>query len=253
MENTRLDTWIREQIDAFPGKASLLMTDLLNGEHYHSIDPEEPFPASSAIKVPLLIFVLELVRQDRLELDREIPLPPERAGEDSRVAEMGDSVYTLRELLYWMIAEDDDLAADLVLALVDTDEMEEYLSSTMGLKATDCRRPLRDSRTTAQDQERVWWAVYRGTVLDHDLRELALDILHRHRRSGLFLRYVPNPVGLSHMSGVEEGACCDSGIFEAFPAPFYLGIFTWDGPAGDGKEQEKFIGRLAREIYERYV
>ena len=36
MKRTELDAWLREQIEAFPGQVSLLMTDLVSGKHYHS-------------------------------------------------------------------------------------------------------------------------------------------------------------------------------------------------------------------------
>lgn len=33
--------------------------------------------------------------------------------------------------------------------------------------------------------------------------------------------------------------------------PFYLGIFTWDGPALDGEpQQNRLIGKLSRMVYD---
>ena len=65
MKKTELDAWLREQIDAFPGKVSLLMTDLINGKHYHSFDPDTQVVSASTIKVPILLYALEQVRQKR--------------------------------------------------------------------------------------------------------------------------------------------------------------------------------------------
>ena len=70
MKKTELDAWLREQIDAFPGKVSLLMTDLINGRHYHSFDADTQVVSASTIKVPILLYALEQVRQKRLSLEQ---------------------------------------------------------------------------------------------------------------------------------------------------------------------------------------
>ena len=52
------------------------------------------------------------------------------------------------------------------------------------------------------------------------------------------------PGGLDHLSH-------DAGIFLMKERPFYLGIFTWDGPALDGQpQQNQFIGKLSRMVYD---
>jgi len=41
------------------------------------------------------------------------------------------------------------------------------------------------------------------------------------------------------------------GIFLTDDRPYYLGIFTWDGPALDGQpQQNRLIGQLSRMIYD---
>ena len=111
----------------------------------------------------------------------------------------------------------------------------------------------KNNYTSAADQERIYWALYRGTILTHDLQEKALDMLRRQRCNDSFLRYIPQPVVVAHKTGGLDHVNHDAGIFELFSHPFYLGIFTWDGPALDGQpDQKRFIGKLAKQIYEIY-
>ena len=262
MKKTELDAWLREQIDAFSGKVSLLMTDLINGKHYHSFDPDTQVVSASTIKVPILLYALEQVRQKRLSLEQAVPVPAESILPDTEVFELGLPEYSLWELLYWMIVESDNTATNLVLDLLNWDEMNAYFKDTLGLKHTVCQRKMLDwdavaagknNYTSAADQERIYWALYRGTILTHDLQEKALDMLRRQRCNDSFLRYIPQPVVVAHKTGGLDHVNHDAGIFELFSHPFYLGIFTWDGPALDGQpDQKRFIGKLAKQIYEIY-
>ena len=263
MKKTELDAWLREQIEAFPGQVSLLMTDLVSGKHYHSFQADTRVVSASTIKVPILLYVLDLVRLKRLSLDQRVPVPPEVILPDTKVFELGLPDYSLWELLYWMIVESDNTATNLVLDLVDWEEMNTFFRNALGLTNTVCQRKMLDweavaagknNYTSAADQERIYWSLYRGLILDRPLQETALDMLRRQRSMDSFLRYIPQPVVVAHKTGGLDHVSHDAGIFEHFLHPFYLGIFTWDGPSLDGQpEQRRFIGRLARQIYELYA
>jgi len=68
------------------------------------------------------------------------------------------------------------------------------------------------------------------------------------------LRYLPYPVDFAHKTGELDGVTHDAGVFFQGSGGYYLGIFTWEGPSPDGDpEQKRYIGRLARAIYETYL
>ena len=43
----------------------------------------------------------------------------------------------------------------------------------------------------------------------------------------------------------------DAGVFFLKGRPYFLGVFTWDGPSLDGQpEQARLIGRVSRLVYD---
>ena len=64
-------------------------------------------------------------------------------------------------------------------------------------------------------------------------------------------RYIPDAVTVLHKPGGLDHLNHDAGILLTDDRPYYLGIFTWDGPALDGQpQQNRLIGQLSRMIYD---
>lgn len=262
MTPIELDAWLRGEIAAFPCKTSLLMTDLATGETLHALEPEARVVSASTIKVPILLCALEQVRRGERRLEEMLPVPPETILEDTEVFERGVAAYSLWELLYWMIVESDNTATNTVIDALGYDAINSYARDVLGLKDTLCRRKMldwaaieagRNNYTSAADQGRMYSLLFHGRILDEALRETALDMLRRQRSTDLFLRYIPENVTVAHKTGGLDYVCHDAGIFYVPHRPFYLGIFTWDGPSPEGdKGQKMFLGRLTKAIYDTY-
>lgn len=262
MTPIELDAWLRGEIAAFPCRTSLLMTDLATGETLHALEPEARVVSASTIKVPILLCALEQVRRGERRLEEMLPVPPETILEDTEVFERGVAAYSLWELLYWMIVESDNTATNTVIDALGYDAINSYAQEVLGLKDTLCRRKMldwaaieagRNNYTSAADQGRMYSLLFHGRILDEALRETALDMLRRQRSTDLFLRYIPENVTVAHKTGGLDYVCHDAGIFYVPRRPFYLGIFTWDGPSPEGdKGQKMFLGRLTKAIYDTY-
>ena len=262
MTPIELDAWLRGEIAAFPCRTSLLMTDIATGETIHALEPEARVVSASTIKVPILLCALEQVRRGERRLEEMLPVPPETILEDTEVFERGVAAYSLWELLYWMIVESDNTATNTVIDALGYDAINSYAQEVLGLKDTLCRRKMldwaaieagRNNYTSAADQGRMYSLLFHGRILDEALRETALDMLRRQRSTDLFLRYIPENVTVAHKTGGLDYVCHDAGIFYVPHRPFYLGIFTWDGPSPEGdKGQKMFLGRLTKAIYDTY-
>ena len=262
MTPIELDAWLRGEIAAFPCRTSLLMTDLATGEALHALEPEARVVSASTIKVPILLCALEQVRRGERRLEEMLPVPPETILEDTEVFERGVAAYSLWELLYWMIVESDNTATNTVIDALGYDAINSYAQEVLGLKDTLCRRKMldwaaieagRNNYTSAADQGRMYSLLFHGRILDEALRETAVDMLRRQRSTDLFLRYIPENVTVAHKTGGLDYVCHDAGIFYVPHRPFYLGIFTWDGPSPEGdKGQKMFLGRLTKAIYDTY-
>ena len=80
---------------------------------------------------------------------------------------------------------------------------------------------------------------------------MAFDFLGRSRSFDGLQRYIPDPVPVLHKPGGLDHLNHDAGIFLLEDNPYFLGIFTWDGPALDGQPQQlRLIGRLSRMVYD---
>ena len=109
----------------------------------------------------------------------------------------------------------------------------------------------RDNYTSPTELYRVFSMLYHGRILNGPLCSVALDFLTRCRFTDGLQRYIPDPVAVAHKPGGLDHLCHDAGIFLLKDRPYYLGIFTWDGPALDGEpQQNRLIGQLSRMIYD---
>ena len=262
MNPIELDAYLRAEIAAFPCKTSLLMTDLRTGETLHAVEPDTQCVSASTIKVPILLCALEEVRQGRRSLSDMLPLPAAEILPDTQVFELGQEAYSLWEYLYWMIVESDNTATNRMIETLGYDAINAYTAAILGLKHTECNRKMLDweaikagknNYTSAADQGKMYALLYRGEILDAELREAALDMLRRQRSMDSFLRYIPDAVTLAHKTGGLDYLDHDAGIFYLPKRDYYLGVFTWDGPSPEGDSRQKqLIGRLAKAVYDTY-
>lgn len=260
MTAQELDAVLKRETAAFPGQVSLLAAEVESGRVLWALEPDAQVVSASTIKVPVLLSALEEVRRGRLALGQTLDLPAEALLEDSEVFEDGPTRRSLWELLYWMIVESDNTATNRVLDLVGFETVNAYAREKLGLRHTVCQRKMldwaaiaagRNNYTSAADQFTLYRKLCRGELLDGPLTAVALDMLRRQRSMDCILRYLPYPVDFAHKTGGLDHVCHDAGVFFQPGGDWFLGIFTWDGPSLDGeKEQKRFLGRLAKAIYD---
>ena len=252
---------LKEEIDAFPAKTALYCVDLTSGRPIAALGENTRVVSASTIKLPMLCCALQDVMEGALSLEQFVPICPGDYCDDTEVFEPtyrqdGASVW---EMLYWMIVSSDNTATNAVLSLLTYAHVHDYCHA-MGLSQTSLQRKMLDFEAIAQgrnnytspaDLYRLFSALYRGEILNRPLRETALDFLSRCRHTDGLQRYIPDPVVVAHKPGGLDHLSHDAGIFLMKDRPFYLGIFTWDGPALDGQpQQNQFIGKLSRMIYD---
>ncbi|MEG2137817.1 MAG: serine hydrolase [Oscillospiraceae bacterium] len=250
------------EIDKFPAEVSVLLTDLTSGEVRYAHAPETQVVSASTIKLAILLTALDQVAQGTRKLSDELEVLPEDILPDTAVFERGISTYTLWELLYWMIVESDNTATNVCIEALGYDAINAYCHNVLKIESTGCRRKMldfdavkegRNNYTSAADQYVMYHALYSGKILTPKLRTTALNILRRQRCNDAFLRYIADPVTVAHKTGGLDFLAHDAGVFELPGHPYYLGVFTWNGPSKEGDPtQKQFIGRLAKAVYETY-
>lgn len=261
MTQTELQAWLEAEIQAFPCKTSLLMVDLTTGLDVLAVDPEVQVSSASTIKLPILITLFQQIEQGLLDLNQEIPVPEAQILSDSRVfeAENIQETYPLEELIYWMITESDNTATNVLIDLAGMEAVNRLCQSWAAGRTVLQRKMLdwealkagQDNFTSARDQYYLYAQLWnRSCRHPGGLWEKALEPLLCQRSKDGLLRYISGDVTLASKPGGLDHVSHDAGLFLDGDRPFYLGIFTWDGPSLDGdSQQRRFIGKLAKKIY----
>ena len=264
MDRTQLNDYIRRQLAAFPCKSALLMADAETGETLHEVNGRVRVVSASTIKVAILYAALELCRQGKLTLDQLVAIPEPDICADTEVFEPGnrcEAGYSLWELLYWMIVESDNTATNAVIGLVGYDAVNAWCAAH-GLPDTILQRKMldwdaiaagRNNSTSPADQCRLYRLLDTKEILNGELRAVALDFLCRQRSLDGLLRYLPDPVTVAHKRGGLDYLNHDAGLFLVKDRPYFLGVFTWDGPCPEGDSRQKqLIGRISKAVFETY-
>lgn len=255
-----LEHALNQVLDDFPAKSALYCVDLSTGEPLAAIREDTKVVSASTIKVPVLCCALQEVKDGRLSLTQQVPIHMEDYCDDTQVfeREYRQDGASLWELLYWMIVSSDNTATNAVLSLLTFDKINRYCES-LNLSSTVVQRKMldfdavsqgRNNDTSPLDQYRLYRLLYHGEILNEPLRKVAFDFLSRSRSFDSLQRYLPDPVTVLHKPGGLDHLNHDAGIF-LVERPYFLGVFTWDGPALDGEpQQQRLIGRLSRMVYD---
>ena len=256
-----LQTRLREQMEAFPAKSALYCVDLRTGAELAALGQDIQVVSASTIKLAILLYALDRVGAGELSMEQFVPIESQDYCGDTQVfeAEYRRDGAGLREMLHWMMALSDNTATNALITLLGFEAINGYIAA-LGLKSTALQRKMldfqavswgRNNYTSLEDQYRMYEGLYRGTLLPRELGQWALDLLGRCRSFSSLQRYLPDPVPVLHKPGELDHLSHDAGIILLPNHPYFLGVFTWDGPALDGQPQQKrLIGRLSRMVYD---
>lgn len=255
-----LEAKLRRIMTGYPAKSALLCVDLTTGQRIAAINETARVVSASTIKVMILCCALQDVLDGKFTLDQFLPITPDNYCDDTKVftPEYRTDGCSLREHLYWMIVTSDNTATNTVISLLGPDHITAYCQS-LGLMDSRVERKMldwdaiaagRNNYTSPVDQLRIYELLYRGEILNEELRTVAVDFLSRSRSFGGLLRYIPDPVTVLRKPGGLDHLSHDAGIFLT-ERPYFLGVFSWDGPAMDGEDdQQRLIGQLSRMVYD---
>lgn len=261
MEHSPLEAYLRKTLDALPAKTALYWVDLTTGKPMAAIRENTQVVSASTIKVPILCCALQDVMDGKLSLQQQLPITPDDFCDDTHVfePEYRQDSCSLWELLYWMIVSSDNTATNAVISLLGYEHINRYCAD-LGLTQTSAHRKMldfkaieegRNNYTSPVDQYLIYSLLYRGEILNEPLRAVAFDFLGRSRSFGGLQRYLPDAVTVLHKPGGLDHLDHDAGIFLLEDKPYFLGVFTWDGPALDGEsQQQRWIGKLSRIVYD---
>ena len=198
----------------------------------------EPYGGSTSVcAVALDPQALETVTAGELSLDEQITVTQQDiVGGSGNIQSRGAGVsYSIDELLHAMIAQSDNVAANLVIGRLGMDTVNETCAA-LGLTQTVLARLMMDAEaqaqgrenyTSARDAAAVLQRLAAGTIATPELCERARGYLLAQEDARGIVEGVPGGVLVAHKTGSLANAQHDAAIVYA-ERPYVLAILTQD-------------------------
>ena len=248
---------ILKRISNLKGQAGIVVEDLETGWTFiHNED--QPFPAASLVKIPILVTCFKAVEEGRLDLSEKHVLRREdRVGGSGILRRMRNGrSFTYSQLIDYMVTESDNIACNILIDRLGFDYINQVFEE-LGLEKTRLNRKMIDfaardqgieNYTTAAEMTGLLDRIYHHRCFNAEISERCLAVLKRQKINDRLPRYLPKEVTVAHKTGLEKEVCHDAGIVFTPSGDYIITVLvhTWGGP-GSAKI---FIGRLSSYFYE---
>ncbi|WP_324669471.1 serine hydrolase [Geochorda subterranea] len=241
---------LRQQVQAFvesrPQRIGIYFKDLTSQQTW-GIDEELPIPAASTVKVPIALYVNELVAQgrlrwsDRVRYERDLDL----AGGAGVLQYDGidGGTYSLRVLTNLLITISDNVAWRMLTRHLGKENIAAFMRSLGGRTVY----PDGQNISTARDMGIYMEAVLGFAERQPELGERLLDDLaHTIWHVGL-PGELPTDVRVAHKEGDITGVADDVGVVFA-RRPYILAIMSEGVP--DIETGFADVARISRMVYD---
>jgi beta-lactamase class A len=260
-ESERLQS-LKEEINHFinESKSKNIINDAgiyirqLNNGSWISINGGNGFHPGSLIKVPVLITYLKVSEKKPGYLDAKLVYHqpnfqvPKQTFEVPSIMKDGYA-YSIRQLLYEMVAKSDNLATTLLLQNIDTEGFKSTFTD-IGLPEP----PLHDMnfQISALDYSKFFRVLYNATYLSRANSELALSILSKSTFKEGIMKSIPDKITVAHKFGeYNDGPykeLHEAGIIYVNNNPYLLTIMS---KGNDIKTMPSFLGDVAKIIHNK--
>jgi beta-lactamase class A len=215
--------------------------------------PDEPFPAASVIKVPILLALGADVEAGRLRWDEVAPSDSgDTAAGGGVVQFLSPLAYTVRDLATLMIIVSDNRATNRLIDLVGLDRINAYLSRA-GCRSTVLARRMmdfaaraegRENITTPADTAGLFRRLLRGDLAAPATTAVLMEMLRAQQIRDRLPAWLPHDAAAAHKTGNFPGAMNDAGILFLRTGPVVASVFTCDLAAdAEGRLAIQEIGR----------
>ncbi|HEY3531147.1 MAG TPA: serine hydrolase [Nocardioides sp.] len=232
-----------------------------------SVEPDARHYSASIMKLPILVAAYRLVERGRLDLDRPVvvhndfasqsaghrfSLDPAEDSDPDTWAALGSEV-TLRVLVHRMVTVSGNLATDLVLDEVGTDEVAAVLAAAgcsertaivRGIEDYPARDAGIDNMITADDMARLMVALAEGRLAGSEASEACEQVLQAQEyRSGIPAG-LPDGLVIGNKTGWITNVNHDVALVRA-PGLSPVGLAVLVSAPGTEEEREAGIARIA--------
>jgi beta-lactamase class A len=256
------------------GRVGVSAVLIESGEHI-ALHGDQPFFMASVVKFPVALRVLELVDGDKLRLDQKIPVKASDRAPGVNTLDgrfKPDALFTVRELLEFMILNSDNTACDILFRLyggppgaqsrlrvlgiqgIRVDRTEKEIAAAYTVSRVQFLKELRD--TSTPDAMAALLAKFeRGEALKPVTTAFLRDLMERaatapNRLKGL----LPPGTVVAHKTGTwREAATNDVGIVTLPGGAGHIAIAVFSNRAKAGVDLERTIAEIARAVYDHWA
>jgi beta-lactamase class A len=246
-----VDAILRET--GLPGGVVGVYVKNLNSGVGARINAERRFHAASLYKLPVMVEVFKQLRLKRFSLDDELTIDPRHWTDGSGVlqARVGDRV-RIGELLRLMIAESDNIAANMLVELVEANNVNQTMAA-LGLQSTRVVDPQRENAaptTSPEDVGRLLELIATGRMVDADASEEAVRLLEIKQAQEWLADGLPPWGKLAHKWGDVPNWRHDAGIIYTPHNQIVLVVLTENGGPALAAEQIRTVSRRVVSYFE---
>jgi beta-lactamase class A len=233
-------------------KAAVYFRDFRLGE-WTMIGENEQYKPGSLIKVPIMMAILKLSERDPSVLQKQCMLPKQIDGFPTqnitdKTIELG-KVYTVKELLKYMIAYSDNNATALLAGILDVNSYKKMFVD-LGLTEPNLDDPT-NFQISAKEYSIFIKALYNASYLNIDNSEYGASLLNECTfRDGLS-KGLPNEVQMAHKFGESgtnlEHQLHETGVIYMGNTAYMLTVMT------KGKELKglsEVLAAISKMVYE---
>ncbi|MBF2099387.1 MAG: serine hydrolase [Gloeomargaritaceae cyanobacterium C42_A2020_066] len=229
----------------------LFVADLDTGE-YLNLGGDQPVPAASTIKVPILIAFFQEVDQGRVRLDEKLVMRKDliAGGSGEMQFQAPGTVYTALETATLMNVISDNTATNMLIERLGGFEALNQRFREWGLEHTVIRNVLPDLKGTntvsPQDMVHLMALVEKGELLSRRSRDWVLQIMSDTRTRTLLPQGLGAGARIAHKTGDIGFIIGDVGLIDAANGQRYLMTMFVRRPYDDpqGSELLRQVSRL---------
>ncbi len=237
---------LERYVQALPGTWGIYLLEIESGWSL-AINGEMVFPAASTFKLPMAMYVLDLVERGRADLSEVLVYQEgdweEGAGILQETVQVG-STETVGRLIELAITYSDNIAANMLIRRFGWENVQAYMRSLGGtVTVTESGR----NATTPREMAAYMEALYTGTAITNpELRRSLLDHLSNTAFQDRIAGGLPAGVPVAHKIGALDGVVNDIGLVMLPEHPFIISIFSLD--VGEERAIEA-IAEITRIVY----
>ena len=254
MERLRLKSNLLALANEYPKIQPAVYVWEYDGKSYVNINADEPYPAASTIKVPVLIEMFRNIDQGSFTLDDTMVLEDfyRAPGSGKLQYSEGGIAHTMDYLARIMIENSDNSSTNMIIAKMGGMPEVNRAMNRWGLRTTHINAWLPDldgtNITTAKEMAKMFYNLDSTNILSKESKMQVADYLAHVKNNRLLQAGLPESAILLHKTGDIGYMLGDAGIVKTASGKKYIVVIFARRPYNSIQGKE-FIVKASEMIY----